>query len=74
MVDRVMQIVFGVLMAVTGGFLTYWGAKRSDSVVYRLLSARSRLLWGDQVHRFYIVVGGALAVIGLLWALGVIWV
>jgi hypothetical protein len=68
-----MHVLFGILMAIVGGLFAYWGASKSEFVVYRLLSARSRLLWGDQVHRFYIVVGGALAVIGLLWALGVIW-
>jgi len=68
-----MHVLFGVLMAIAGGLFAYWGATKSESVVYRLLGARSRLLWGDQVHRFYVVVGGALAVIGLLWALGVIW-
>jgi len=68
-----MRPVLGILMAVIGGLFTFWGATKSEFVVYRLLSARSRLLWGDQVHRFYVVVGGALAVIGLLWALGVIW-
>jgi hypothetical protein len=68
-----MRPMLGILMAVIGGLFAYWGATKSEFVAYRLLSARSRLLWGDQVHRFYIVVGGALAVIGLLWALGVIW-
>ena len=68
-----MNVLFGVVMAVMGGAFVCWGSTKSEFVVYRLLAARSRLLWGERVHRFYQVVGVALIVLGLLWALGVIW-
>lgn len=68
-----MNVPFGILMIVIGGLFAYWASTKSDFVVYRLLSARSRPLWGDQVHRFYVVVGAVLAVLGLLWALGIVW-
>jgi len=35
--------------------------------------ARSKMLWGDNVHRFYQVVGAIVIVVGILAALGVIW-
>jgi hypothetical protein len=56
-----------------GASLVYWGTTESHFVVYRLLAARSKILWGDRVHRFYQVVGVILVVLGLLWASGVIW-
>jgi hypothetical protein len=44
-------------------------------VVYELLAARSRILWGegDAVHRFYQVTGLTLVILGGLWAAGMIW-
>jgi hypothetical protein len=55
-------------MAVIGILFVVWGRARSDFVVYRLLAARSRVLWGDRVHGFYQVVGVVLVVVGLLVA------
>ena len=68
-----MQILFGSLMALVGLFLAVSATLRSDFVIYRLLVARSRILWRDQVHLFHQVVGAILVVLGLLWACGVIW-
>jgi len=68
-----MHVLYGILMLIIGALFVLWGATKSEFVVYRLLSARSRLLWGVNVHRFYVIVGAGLTVIGLLWALGVIW-
>jgi len=67
------EILWGILMALVGVFLLVSATLRSDFVVYRLLAARSRLLWGERVHRFYQVVGATLVVLGLLWASGIIW-
>jgi hypothetical protein len=61
-----------VMMAI-GVLFGYWGSTESNFVAYRLLAARTRILWGERVHRFYQVVGAVLVVLGLLWALGVIW-
>ena len=63
-----MSVVWGVLMGVIGILFVMWGRARSDFVVYRLLAARSRILWGDRVHGFYQVVGVGLVVVGLLVA------
>ena len=37
--------------------------------LYRLLAARSRLLWGDRVHGFYQVAGGLMIIAGVLIAI-----
>jgi hypothetical protein len=68
-----MNIFWGVLMAIIGLFMLVCGTVKSDFVVYRLLVARSRILWGDTVHRFFQVSGVIVAVLGILWASGVIW-
>ena len=68
-----MHILFGILMALIGLFLVVSATLRSDFVIYRLLVARSRILWGDRVHFFHQIVGAILLVLGLLWAFGVIW-
>ena len=61
-----MGVVWGVLTAAIGGLFFVWGRSRSDFVVYRLLAARSRILWGDRVHDFYRAVGVILVVVGVV--------
>ena len=57
---------WGVVMIVIGGLMALGGATQSDFFVYRLLAARSRLLWGDRVHAFFIVAGMLVAVAGVV--------
>ena len=68
-----MHVLWGIVMMAIGALFVAWGSTESNFVVYRLLAARSRVLWGERVHRFYQVVGAVLVVVGLLWAVGVIW-
>jgi len=68
-----MNPIWGAIMAAVGLFMLVSGITRSNFIVYRLLVARSRGLWGENVHRFYQAVGAVLTVLGLLAALGVIW-
>ena len=68
-----MNVLWGIVLMAIGVSFLYWGSTESRFVVYRLLAARSRILWGERVHRFYQVVGAVLVALGLLWAIGVIW-
>lgn len=68
-----MNVLWGLATLTIGVSFMYCGSVESDFAVYRLLCARSRLLWGDRVHRFYQAVGATLSLLGLLWATGVIW-
>ncbi len=70
-----MHLFWGLLMAIIGLFMLVSGTVKSDFVVYRLLVARSRILWGEgnAVHRFYQVSGLILIALGGLWATGLIW-
>ena len=68
-----MNQIWGVVMAAVGLFMLVSGITRSNFIVYRLLVARSKMFWGENVHRFYQAVGTVLIVLGVLAALGVIW-
>ena len=70
-----MHMLWGTLMAVVGLFMLACGTVKSEFIIYRLLVARSRLLWGEgnAVHRFYQVSGLIIMVLGVLWAVGIIW-
>lgn len=59
-------------MVAVGLFMTICGRTKSEFIVYRLLVARSRILWGQKVHVFYQVAGVMVVVFGLLIMLGYI--
>jgi len=67
-----MHILWGSLIAGVGLFMVICGSTKSEFVVYRLMVARSRILWGDKVHRFYQIAGATVIVFGALVALGYI--
>ena len=64
-----MDIFWGLLLAAVGATFIRWGRTQSDVGVYRLLVARSRLLWGERVHHFFQVSGGLMIVVGVAMAL-----
>ena len=68
-----MNPIWGVTIILIGLFMLISALKKSDFIIYRLMVARSKLLWGENVHKFYQAVGVILIVIGILAALGVIW-
>jgi hypothetical protein len=57
-------------MMTVGVFFLTCGSTRSELVLYRLLVARSRLLWGDNVHRFFQCLDAGFIVLGGLRAVG----
>ena len=59
-----MHIVWGLIVADIGALFIFWGHNKSNFGLYRLLVARSRLLWGDRVHGFYQVAGALMIVAG----------
>jgi hypothetical protein len=70
-----MHVLWGILMAAVGLFMLVCGTLKSEFIIYRLMVARSRILWGqgDAVHRFYQVSGLIIVMLGIAYALGVIW-
>lgn len=67
-----MEVLWGILIILAGLFLSISGSVKSNFIVYRLFVARSRIIWGDNVHRFYQVVGIIVIVFGLLVALNIV--
>jgi len=66
------DVLWGILIILAGLFLTICGTVKSNFIVYRLFVYRSKLLWGDNVHRFYQVVGIIVIIFGLLVALNIL--
>tara|TARA_R110002073_G_scaffold324568_3_gene502624 strand:+ start:9369 stop:9662 length:294 start_codon:yes stop_codon:yes gene_type:complete len=52
-----MHVLWGCLIVAAGLFMLVCGRRKSDFVVYRLMAVRSKILWGENVHRFYQIVG-----------------
>ncbi len=67
-----MHILWGSLIVAVGLFMLVCGSLESTFIIYRLLVARSRILWGEHVHRFYQIAGAMVIVFGVLVALGYI--
>ncbi len=67
-----MHILSGSLIVVVGLFMVICGRTKSKFTIYRLMVARSRILWGEKVHRFYQIAGTMVIVSGVLVALGYI--
>jgi hypothetical protein len=67
-----MHALWGILVVVAGLFLLICGTTKSEFLIYRLMVARSRILWGEHVHRFHQVVGVIVIIVGVLVAIGYI--
>lgn len=65
-----MKTLWGSMMVLAGLFLMVCGRRKSNLLPYRLLVARSRILWGENVHRFHQVAGAMVIGFGILVALG----
>jgi hypothetical protein len=64
-----MHILWGLLIVVAGLFMLVCGSLKSKFIIYRLMVARSKILWGENVHRFYQIVGVVVIIFGALVAL-----
>jgi len=67
-----MHLLWGILIVIAGLFLLVCGSLKSELIIYRLLVARSKLLWGENTHRFHQIAGVMVIVFGILVALGYI--
>ena len=67
-----MHILWGLLIVAAGLFMFVCGRLKSEFMVYRLLVARSKVLWGKNVHKFHQIAGAMVMVFGILVALGYI--
>ena len=67
-----MHILWGILIIFAGLFMTISATVKSNFIIYRLLVYRSKILWGEHVHRFHQISGAIVIVVGVLVALGYI--
>jgi len=58
-----MNILWGSLMLLIGLILFGSSIRKSEFIIYKLLVARSKILWGENVHTFFIVV--SIVIMGL---------
>ncbi len=64
--------MWGLVMVGVGLFFVVSGWLKSDFFIYRLFVARSKLLWGDNVHLFLLFSGVAIMLVGGLVASGLL--
>jgi len=67
-----MDILWSMLIIIAGVLLLIGGTLKSDFIIYRLMVARSKILWRGNVHRFYQFVGVIIIIFGLLLISGII--
>ena len=67
-----MNILWGGLMIFAGLFMFISASTKSNFIIYRLLVARSKVLWGDKVYLFHQISGAIIVILGMLFALGII--
>jgi len=67
-----MNVLWGCVAAAIGLIMFIWGLRKSEFIIYRILVARSKILWGENVHTFYQVVGIMIIIFGILLVLGYI--
>lgn len=59
-------------MMAAGLFMVVCASLKSQFIIYRLMVARSKILWGENVHRFHQISGTVVIIFGALVALGYI--
>jgi len=64
-----MHVLWGSSIMAVGLFMLVCGSLKSKFIIYRLMVARSRILWGENVHRFYQITGVIVIAFGSLVAL-----
>ena len=54
------------------GTIVIGGTLKSNFIIYRLMVARSKILWGENVHQFYQIAGLIVIIFGILVTIGII--
>ena len=67
-----MNLVWGIVLIIVGLYLLMSAIRKRASGIYRLFVARSKILWKENVHRFYLVVGVLVVGFGTLVCLGMV--
>ncbi len=65
-----MNIIWGILTIFIGLFMLISSIIKSEFIIYKLLVARSKILWGKNVHNFLMVSGILVIIMGILMTIG----
>ena len=65
-----MNLIFGILTIFIGLFMLISSIMKSEFIIYKLLVARSKILWGKNVHNFLMVSGILVIIMGILMTIG----
>ena len=65
-----MNIIWGILTIFIGLFMLISSIMKSEFIIYKLLVARSKILWGKNAHNFLMVSGIFVIIIGILMTIG----
>lgn len=66
-----MDILYGSLMILIGLFMLICATRKSETFIYRMLVARSKMMWGNRVHRFHQISGILIIIWASLYMLGI---
>ena len=66
-----MEILYGSLMILIGLFMLICATRKSETFIYRMLVARSKMMWGHHVHRFHQISGILIIMWAILFMLGI---
>jgi len=62
-----MNFLWGTLMLLIGLFILISSLSKSNFIIYKLLVARSKILWGENVHTFLLIIGIIIMILSSLF-------
>ena len=65
-----MNIIWGILTIIIGLFMLVSSIMKSEFIIYKLLVARAKILWGKNAHNFLIISGILVVIMGILMTIG----
>ncbi len=67
-----MNIIWGILTIIIGLFMLISSIMKSEFIIYKLLVARAKILWGKNAHNFLMISGILIIIMGILMTIGII--
>ena len=67
-----MNIIWGILTIIIGLFMLISSIMKSEFIIYKLLVARAKILWGKNTHNFLMISGILIIIVGILMVIGII--
>ena len=65
-----MNLIFGILTIFIGLFMLISSIMKSEFIIYKLLVARAKIIWGKNAHNFLMISGILVVIMGILMTIG----